>query len=567
MVSGAHSAPAATDMHVVSICGSDVRPVCPPRGVIAGRVSGCDGAATISNRKDYRRMRIPKKALILPLVGMTLVALLAAGFVAYRSNVHAAPAQRYLVVYGNASQVDAKAASAHGHTVKADLSQIGALVVESSDPAGLASLPGVTDVVLDKHTMSLPNDETITNVGPDSGGGTPCASTTTSCGRQWDLARIHVPDAWQVTQGDPSVRIAVLDTGLDSHHPEVGANYDKADSRSFIGTELFGFCPADQTTNTSLEDFNGHGTWTATHVAGVDGKFMTGIAPNTTLLNIRVLDACGFGLDSWILEGMLYANAAGARVESMSLGGFLCANGMVPGAFYCGTSAANGDRALYKLYRRVVSYLQAHGTLVIAAAGNDHVQLGPQGEVQSHGTLADCVVGPNPCNDYTGLTEVPGGVQDVVAVGALNRVTHAGASGDTRYGQYGVGTGDQLTYYSNYGPRVDVSAPGGARYFNVPRFDCNTAECAALGPVHSSFDNTGDFGALGNCGGCYGYIQGTSMATPASGGRCGTNPGGPPKPDGGEPARAAEEVRHGLLQPERDAAGQRDGYLAADFQL
>ena len=32
----------------------------------------------------------------------------------------------------------------------------------------------------------------------------------------------------------------------------------------------------------------------------------------------------------------------------------------------------------------------------------------------------------------------------------------------------GTGLQNQLTYYSNYGPRIDVAAPGGARKFNVP---------------------------------------------------------------------------------------------------
>jgi hypothetical protein len=55
--------------------------------------------------------------------------------------------------------------------------------------------------------------------------------------------------------------------------------------------------------------------------------------------------------------------------------------------------------------------------VVVAAAGKDHVQLSPQGQVQSHGTLADCVVGPDPRNDYSGLCEIPGGVEVDVAYG------------------------------------------------------------------------------------------------------------------------------------------------------
>src|SRR5262249_59680672 len=97
----------------------------------------------------------------------------------------------------------------------------------------------------------------------------------------------------------------------------------------------------------------------------------------------------------------------------------------------------------------------------------------------------------------------------------LTRGTASGSPSNTRYGQYGVGNSDQLTYYSNYGKRIDVSAPGGARNYNVPRFDCLVSNCSRLNPsAPGATDNPGDFGALGNCGGCYANIQGTSMATP-----------------------------------------------------
>lgn len=457
-------------------------------------------------------MRFSKRTLLVGATGIAMIALLSSAFFFTRvqSSHAASPMKNYIVLYGNSSQVDRDAVAAHGHQVIGDMSNVAALVVRSNDPADLASLQGVTDVAEDKVHVNVPHEEITETVTPDSGGVVGCASTTTTCARQWDLSRIHLSDAWKVTQGSADVRVAVIDTGLNSAHPEVGPNYDKADSRSFVQPN--DVCAADAATYQSVEDFNGHGTWTATHVAGVNGKYMTGIAPNTTLINIRVLGACGFGFDSWVIAGMLYGNQAGARVESMSLGGFLCADGMVAGSYYCGTPAADGDRAVYKLYRRVVAYLQAHGTLVVAASGNDHVNLDQQGRVVSAGTLADCTVAADPCNDYTGLTEVPGGVQDVLAVGAVNRVSAQGKSYETRYGQYGAGNSDQLTYYSNYGKRVDVSAPGGARNYNVPRFDCLTSQCSRLGTsAGSTSDNPGDFGAYGSG---YAYIQGTSMATP-----------------------------------------------------
>jgi subtilisin family serine protease len=430
----------------------------------------------------------------------------------------------YLVVYGDASQVQRGEVEARGGHVTADLSKAGVLAVRTSNPAALQALPGVTGVARDR-VVSVPHEQVQVLNGKDQGGGNQsdgsgCASTTASCPLQWDLARINVPQAWQTTQGSRTVKVAVLDTGLTSGHQEVGANYDSAESKSFV--EPNGICPADATTFASTQDFHGHGTWTGTHVAGVNGALMTGIAPKSTLVNIRVLGACGFGYDSWVMNGMLYGNQIGAQIESMSLGGFMCGHGVIQGSYYCDNAADVGqDPALWQAYKNLVKYMLDHGTLVVAASGNDHAQLDATGQVVSHGTLANATIGPDPANDYFGLTEAPGGVPGVVAVAALNRVTAAGTAGETLYGQYGVGRKDQLSYYSNYGERIDVSAPGGARNFNVPSFDCVTSNCRRAGTSSpTASDNPEDFGAWGvngagaPCNNCYAFVQGTSMATP-----------------------------------------------------
>ncbi|MGZ6389448.1 MAG: S8 family serine peptidase [Ktedonobacterales bacterium] len=463
-------------------------------------------------------MRNIKRTMILTVTSLALVAVALSAFVAVpTANAQSKPGS-YIVVYNEGARVDTSTVRAHGHKITHDLSRAGVLVVDSTNPRDLASLPGVAGVTTDQIRIKTPKED-LARI--DRSQLSPCAVTPTACGYQWDLARINVPQAWQTTHGSASVKVAVLDTGLTSTHEEVGSNYDKAESASFVQPNSI--CPQDATTFGSIEDFQGHGTWTNTHVAGVTGRFMTGIAPRTTLINIRVLGACGFGLDSWILTGMLYANSVGARVESMSLGGYLCAFGVVPGSAYCPNSTMVGtDPVTYKAYVQVVKYLARHGTLVVAAAGNEHANLGSGGRVLNHSTLAFGSPSPNPANDLFGLAEVPGGVPGVIAVSAVNRLTWPAQNAtDTKFGQYGVGREDQLTYYSSYGSRVDVSAPGGSRRFNVPLFDCNASStCGNLDPTSSAFDNTGDFGAWGvnpdgtPCNNCYVDIQGTSMATP-----------------------------------------------------
>lgn len=448
------------------------------------------------------------------------IAAVGAGMLTAVPSVAADEEDSYLVLYGSPSQVHENQVRARGGHVEADLSKAGLLAVRTNRPAALRALPGVVGVAKDRARFQAPKEQVIPVEEGSEDSAKGCASTETSCALQWDLARIHLPEAWDTTMGSPAVKVAVIDTGLTSGHEEVGANYDKAESASFVAPNPF--CAADSSTFNSIEDFHGHGTWTATHVAGANGALMTGIAPKSTLVNIRVLGTCGFGFDSWVMAGMLYGSQIGARVESMSLGGYLCGHGVVEHSFYCGTPADVGDDPLiWRMYKQLVAFMLRHGTLVVAAAGNDHVQLDPNGDVVSHGSLAFFDAIPNPANDLFGLTEAPGGVPGVVAVGAVNRVTAAGSAGETKFGQFGVGRSDQLTYYSSYGQRIDVSAPGGSRNFNVPRFDCISSACGRLGPSGpTATDNPGDFGAWGlnakglPCSNCYAFIQGTSMATP-----------------------------------------------------
>lgn len=423
----------------------------------------------------------------------------------------------YIVVFDSSSHVNKDEVRARGADIKGDLTEVGVLAVQTAQPSALESLPGVVGVAVDQMRFQVPDDQ-VTSVEVDtSGSPAGCATTQASCGFQWDLARMHVPQAWQQTMGSPNVKVAILDTGVNSTHQEVvGANYDKAESRSFV--QANSICAADATTYNTTEDLNGHGTWTSTHIAGANGRLMTGIAPGATFVNLRVAGACGYAADSWVMHAMLYGNQIGARVENMSLGGRLCGQGIVKGSFYCGTAADVGtDPVLWRAYKQIVNYLLDHGTLVVASAGNEHAQLNGTGRYISHGSLARTPTGPNPRNDFFGMTRAPGGIPGVVTVAATNRLSAQGSTTDASFGQYGAGRTDQLAYYSNYGAGIDVVAPGGAQNMNVPNFDCLTRFCAYIGSP-AAMDNPGDLGAWGTRVGpcvsnCYVFQQGTSMAT------------------------------------------------------
>nr|WP_202891779.1 S8 family serine peptidase [Kribbella shirazensis] len=122
--------------------------------------------------------------------------------------------------------------------------------------------------------------------------------------------QIGAPAAWRQGYDGHGVKVAVLDTGYDAGHPDL--------AKQVVASESF---VPDQ----AVQDLHGHGTHTASIVAGVgtasDGQ-RKGVAPGAELLIGKVLDNNGGGLDSEAIAGMEWAVQQGAKVVNMSLGGW-----------------------------------------------------------------------------------------------------------------------------------------------------------------------------------------------------------------------------------------------------
>ncbi len=164
---------------------------------------------------------------------------------------------------------------------------------------------------------------------------------------QTDLPTIGVPAAWLRTTGTPSVVVAVLDTGIDAAHPE------------FSGRLVPGFDAltgqADTAANFSpTDDDNDHGTHVSGTIAAAanNGAGIAGIAPNVSIMPIKVLDSAGEGDFGGMVSGINWAIARGARIITMSLGGTLS------------PSAATRVQQTFD-----AAY--AAGVVVVAASGND----------------------------------------------------------------------------------------------------------------------------------------------------------------------------------------------------
>ena len=168
---------------------------------------------------------------------------------------------------------------------------------------------------------------------------------------QEDLAQIRVPEAWPQSTGDPSVVVAVVDTGVDLTHPDLA------------GVTVV--APRNETFNTAdVTDQAGHGT----HVTGTifaranNATGIAGIAPDSTLMPIKVLDGDGSGFFSDVLDAVDWARTHGADVINLSLGGLL-------------------TREEIALFQPTFSAARAAGILVVAAAGNsgDRLMFYPAG--------------------------------------------------------------------------------------------------------------------------------------------------------------------------------------------
>ncbi|OIU72036.1 S8 family peptidase [Rossellomorea aquimaris] len=158
-------------------------------------------------------------------------------------------------------------------------------------------------------------------------------------GYQYGPQNTYTNYAWDYTRGSSGQEIAVLDTGVDYNHPDLDGKTIRG--YDFVDNDYYPM------------DLNGHGT----HVAGTaaaetnNGTGVAGMAPNTKILAVRVLDANGSGSLADIADGIRYAADQGAEVINMSLG--------------CDCSTPTLESA--------VNYAWNKGSVIVAAAGNDGI--------------------------------------------------------------------------------------------------------------------------------------------------------------------------------------------------
>ena len=160
----------------------------------------------------------------------------------------------------------------------------------------------------------------------------------------WGITRVQAPDAWGVVGTGGGVKVAVMDSGIDSGHPDLsvagGYSAVSASTAPSAWQDDIGVC-------------NGHGTHVAGTVAGRDNSIgVVGIAPDAALYAIKVFEVINGNCSAWVssqINGLNWAVSQGIRVVNVSIGG----------------SSSNFA------YDLAINNAAAAGTFVVASAGNN----------------------------------------------------------------------------------------------------------------------------------------------------------------------------------------------------
>lgn len=384
-------------------------------------------------------------------------------------NVSAAPDDVQFTVVFKSAALPADAATIveeAGGTVIETIPELGALV--ATGPAGsMFKLNDNASVAAASPTMewSVEPAQSYWDASLEAAPNTGAADLYNMY--QWDIKQLtHNGASWDIATGSHNTVVGIVDTGVSQNHPALKANL--LGGRNFTPDGPGGTVdPAD------IEDRNGHGSHVAGNIAG-KGRIL-GIGPDLGFRAYRVFGATGGSPTSRIVQAMIAAVNDGVDVISMSLGGF---DAITPytwtdpatGIVYKGQDVA--DRALYK---RAVQYAVNQGIVVVAAAGNDAINIAHPPTVTAfmnyeYGSLGYAFHGAS--------FEVPGALPGVITVSA-------------------TGPDKSLASYSNYGQgAIDLAAPGGDfKRYPEPgyHFDMSLSAYKGLGYV---------------------WMAGTSMATP-----------------------------------------------------
>lgn len=301
----------------------------------------------------------------------------------------AADTARYLVGFTGGMPAD----------FERQVTALGGSIVLAVPDGGFAAVSGLTEAAAARLAASrgVKSVEPDVVIGPgndaaETGAGAPVeasiASTTSPSAaafypRQWNLRAIGAEEAWADGQvGAASVRVAILDTGIDYLHPDLQGRVDLdpvTGSTSLL--PLSDGCassepgqpasrPPGQTEDDwaraaarePITDYHSHGTAIAGLVAS-NGHYLAGMTQATTLVGIKVHDRGRRNCLSVYLQGIYEAIERDADVIHLSF----------PLEFYKGPDQEADEEPFpgaVALVNRAVNHAYANGAVLVAASGN-----------------------------------------------------------------------------------------------------------------------------------------------------------------------------------------------------
>jgi len=242
---------------------------------------------------------------------------------------------------------------------------------------------------------------------------------------QWYHLQVQAVDSWGDFIPNDDVILAIIDTGIDYHHPDLEGSlwinieedlngngmFDPGDVNNLdddgngyiddvIGwdfTDAPRFADGGDYSdpdNDPMDEYpGGHGTKIAGIIAAQtsNSRGIAALTPGAKVMNLRAGTASGFLEEDDVARAVLYAIRNGARVLNMSF----------------------GDVVVSRFLRDVIEYAYSEGVIVIASSGNSG----------------------------TDVTHYPSGWPETISVGASDKT-------------------DQIAGFSNWGHTIDLVAPG-----------------------------------------------------------------------------------------------------------
>ncbi len=258
----------------------------------------------------------------------------------------------------------------------------------------------------------------------------------------YGITLIGANTVWNRTGGSPEIIVAVLDTGLDANHPDLeNVLWNNTDEKTNNGI--------DDDNNSYIDDCHGwdfvrnnndpfnfsiygtdsrlinHGTHvTGTIAARLNNYGLAGVAPNVSIMTLRVVNENDLNPDVLVAEAIRYATDNGAHIISMSIGIY---------------DEEITNSTSYQLVEDALEHAFSMGVLIVAAAGNDY---------------PDSVARPanNSC---------------VIAVGAIN-------------------SAKEIASFSCQGPEVEVVAPGVNVNSTIPNNNYGYSSGTSMATPHIS---------------------------------------------------------------------------------